>query len=552
MRHPTRWATLLGGAALLCGWAPAFAATDPPAAPGPAPAAPASATTHVTYLAGGSVYLEAGRRDGLAEGDTLDVVSSGRTTSRLVVRYLSTARAACDTLSALRMPAVGDVVRYHPHEVASAAPGAAGAMVNAPDTTAAAPGLATAGGAAMTAMPGGRPAGRLRGSVGVHYLTLDPSAGGGYAQPGIDLRLDGTNVGGSPVDVGVDIRGRRTYHSTAGIADDGETRVYRLAAVLHDAAGRRRLTAGRQLSSELASVSLLDGVRAEIVGARWGAGLFTGAEPDPATWAVNGDILHYGGFATRRGRQGAARWTLTGGGVASFDRGQVNRQYGFLQGSWMDPRLTVFTSGEVDLNTGWKKAFGDPLASLTNAFVSAHAQLTRELSLSAGYDDRRNVRLYRDHETPETEFDDRHRQGAWLGAAAGVMRHLRLSADGRWSGGGSGADYHSYSGSVEGYRLPPWRADARWRSTRFDGGLSNGWMHTVGIGVRPWGASRVELSGGSNTTTDVQSGLKTRTHWEGFDLDLGIAPRWYVLLSVQHNDGDLAGLQWQGSMSRLF
>ena len=526
-----------------CLLAPARAhAADPPVPP-----SSTAATTRITYLAGGSVYLEAGRRDGIAEGDTLEVVSNGRTTSRLIVRYLSTARAACDTLAASRMPVVGDLVRYRPHAVAP--PVSAAAEVSADSSG--------AGGLPAVPMPAAGEAaparaGRLRGSIGARYLSLDPRAGGGYAQPGIDLRLDGTGMFGAPVDVGVDVRSRRTYHSTAGVADDGETRVYRLAAAAHDGSRRKRVTVGRQLSSDLASVSLLDGVRVEYAGPRWGAGVFSGAEPDPVTWAMNGDILHYGGFASRRGQAGGARWSLTGGGVASFDRGQVNRQYGFLSGSWTEPRLTLFAAGEADLNTGWKKAFGDPLVTLTNSFISAHTQITRDVSVSAGYDDRRNVRLYRDHETPETEFDDRHRQGAWLGAAAGVARHLRVSADGRWSGGGTTGDYHSYSASAEAYRLPMLQADARWRSTRFDGGVSSGWMHVAGLGVRPWAGARLELSGGSNTTTDALSGLETRTRWEGLDLDLGLAPRWYLLLSAQHNDGDVAGMQWQGGLSRLF
>jgi len=521
-------------------------ASEPPAVP------TAAATTRVTYLAGGSVYLDAGRRDGIAEGDTLEVVNNGRTLSRLVVRYLSTARAACDTLAAVRMPAVGDVVRYRPHARTALTPAESGA-----DSAGVAPGSMAApeaGAAPMAATGAAAPArtGRIRGSIAARYLTLDPRSGGGYAQPGLDLRLDGTGVLGAPVDVGVDVRSRRTYQTAAGLVDDGETRVYRLAAAVHDASGRKRVTVGRQLSSDLASVSLLDGVRAEYAGPRWGAGVFSGAEPDPVTWAMNGDIIDYGGFASRRGQAGTARWSLTGGGVASFDRGQVNRQYGFLSGSWTEPRLTMFAAGEADLNTGWKKAFGDPLITLTNSFISAHTQITRELSLSAGYDDRRNVRLYRDHETPETEFDDRHRQGAWLGLAAGLARHLRVSADGRWSGGGSTGDYRSYSASAEAYRLPALQADVRWRSTRFDGGVSSGWMHVAGVGVRPWARSRLELSGGSNTTTDALSGLEIRTRWEGLDLDVGLAPRWYLLLSAQHNDGDLAGMQWQGSMSRLF
>ena len=545
-RHPAARRARIACLALWATAAPALGAGALHAAPA---VSPGPATTRVTYLAGGSVYLEAGRRDGLAEGDTLEVVGGGRTVSKLIVRFISTARAVCDTLSALRMPAIGDLVRYRAHEVIPA-PGPAPVPEAAPSDSA---GLAPGAGTVAPAGAPARRAERLRGRVGARYLTLDPRGGGGYSQPALELRLEGANVGGAPIDLGVDVRGRRTYHGTAGIADDGEARVYRLAATVHDASGRRRVTLGRQLSSELSSVSLLDGARIEYAGERWGAGVLSGAEPDPATWAVSGDILHHGAFVARRGRRGDARWSLTAGGVASFDHGQINRQFGFLQGSWLDPRYSMFISEEADLNTGWKRAFGDPVVSLTNSFVSARAQLTRELSVNAGYDNRRTVRLYRDRETPETEFDDRHRQGAWLGAAAGLLRHLRVSADGRWNNGGAGGAYHALSGGLEAYRLPVLQAGARWRSTHFDGGVSRGWMHVMGLGVRPIGQSRIELSGGVRTSTDVLSGLGTRTRWEGLDLDLNVAPRWYLSLSAQHDHGGgFDAMQWQSSLSRLF
>lgn len=535
------------------GWThgPALAALAVLATCGSAAIAAGIATTRVSYLAGGSVYLEAGRRDGLAEGDTLEAVSDGRTVARLIVRYLSTGRAVCDTLNAVRMPAVGDVVRYRARPVA---PGAAQGPAGSPPPT----GVDTGGVAlrpgAGTADPtaAARRSHRLRGRIGARYLALDPKGAGGYTQPGLELRLDGANVGGSPIDLAVDVRGRRTYHSAAGAADDGEARVYRLAGTVHDGPGRRRLTLGRQLSSAFAAVSLFDGALIEYAGERWGAGLFSGAEPDPATWAMSADIVQHGAFLSRRGRDGARRWSVTTGGVASFDHGQVNRQYAFLQGSWLEPRVSLFLAEELDFNTGWKRAFGEPTVSLTNTFLSARAQITREVSVNAGYDNRRTVRLYRDRETPETEFDDRHRQGAWVGAAAAPIEHLRISADGRWSGGGTG-DHHSVSASVETYRWSSLQADTRWRSTRFDGATSEGWMHVAGIGVRPWGQTRIELSAGRRTTTDVLSQLRMRTRWEGADLDLGFASRWYLLIAAQHDHGDgFDAMLWHGSLSRMF
>lgn len=527
-------------------------------------AATTAATTRVSYLAGGSVYLAAGRLEGLAEGDTLQAVNDGKVVAFLIVRYLSSHRAACDTLEAIAMPAVGDEVWYQARTLPAAPPGDGLGAEPAPltaDTTgiAGAPDSTTdaAGGHDVVAPPDARSAahraGRLRGRIGARYLVVDPDAGAGYSQPALDLKLDGANLGGMPLDVGVDVRSRRTYHGAPGVADDGEARVYRMSATFHDAPGHRRLTVGRQLSPSLAAVSLFDGALIEYAGQRWSGGLFSGAQPDPFSWAMSGDIIQHGGFVGLRGRQGARRWSATTGGIASFDHGQVNRQFAFVAGSYLDPRLSLSLAEELDLNTRWKRAMGEPALSLTSTFMSARAQLTRAASLNAGYDNRRNVRLYRDRLTPETEFDDRYRQGAWVGSSLGLLGHLRVGADGRWSGGGRGGDYRSWSVNTEASRLPWLQADLRWRSTHFSATTAHGWLHAAGLAVRPWGPTRVELNGGERSSDDGLALIHTRLRWEGADLDVGLAGHWYLLLSGEHDHGDGSdAVQGHASLSWLF
>ena len=70
---------------------------------------------------------------------------------------------------------------------------------------------------------------------------------------------------------------------------------------------------------------------------------------------------------------------------------------------------------EVDYYRAWKQAIGEPAWSPTGTFATARYEVTRAVSLNAGYDSRRNVRLYRDAVTPETAFDDAFRQGVWGG-----------------------------------------------------------------------------------------------------------------------------------------
>ncbi|HEY6866117.1 MAG TPA: hypothetical protein VI792_02605, partial [Candidatus Eisenbacteria bacterium] len=100
----------------------------------------ATASTKVGYLAGGSVYVESGHLDGIREGDTLTVVRDGAVLGRLIVRYLSSHRASCDTLRVAAMPQVGDVVRFTPHAAA-------------PDTLASAPVAAAGAAPAVPATP---------------------------------------------------------------------------------------------------------------------------------------------------------------------------------------------------------------------------------------------------------------------------------------------------------------------------------------------------------------------------------------------------------------
>jgi hypothetical protein len=528
----------------------------------PAAASTRAAIARVSYLAGGSVYLAAGRLEGLAEGDTLQAVSDGKVVAFLVVRFLSSHRAACDTLKAIAMPAVGDEVWYQARPTVPAVPvtepGApvpslvadTTAIVAVVDSSSAGHGVAAVLPTPAAPSPARR-TGRLRGRIGARYLVVDGGAGTGFSQPGLDLRLDGVNLGGSPVDVALDVRSRRTYHIAPGVADDSEARVYRMSVAFHDARGRRRVTLGRQMSTAISAVSLFDGALVEYTGDRWGGGLFSGAQPDPASWAVSGAVIQHGGFVGLRGRQGARRWSVTTGGIASFDHGQVNRDFAFLQGSYLDPRLSLSLSEELDLNTGWKRAMGEPALALTGTFISARAQLSRAVSVDAGFDDRRNVRLYRDRLTPETEFDDRYRQGGWAGGAFEAAQHLRFAADGRWSGGGPGGDYHSWSASSEAFRLPLLEADLRWRSTYFSSDVARGWLHAAGLAVRPWGQTRLELSGGQRTSEDGLGMVRTRLSWEGADLDLGLGGRWYLLLSGERDHGDgtdtaqgHAGLSW--------
>ena len=387
--------------------------------------APVSATrssaswrsSRISYLAGGSVYLDAGQVEGLAVGDTVDVVRQEDTIARLRVRFVSSRRASCDTLWTRQPLALGDAAWFRSD------PRRQGAVRDSLQIAAArGDSIRTA---AVLPMPRGRAAvrnARWRGRVGGRWLSVQTDGGSRYQQPGLELRMDGRDALAGHADVALDIRGRRTISTGLnGTQTDQFSRVYRASTTFRDHNGHRRLTLGRQTSPTLASISLFDGALLEWGNDRRTFGAFTGTQPDPVRFRWSGELVEGGVFAEwHQAPLAVRRWSLSTGGVTSRSGGDLNRDFLFAQGWWFSRGGSASLAQEVDVNSGWKRSAGEPPLSWTSTFATVRVPVTQQFALQSGYDNRRNVRLWRDRETPETDFDDRYRQGAWAGRDDGV------------------------------------------------------------------------------------------------------------------------------------
>jgi hypothetical protein len=532
-------------------------------APGGTAARAAQVETRVSYVAGASVYVDAGRQEGLREGDSLAVVRDGRPIAWLRASFLSSHRASCDTLTTLEPIQVGDVVTF-----VSSAPGATAAGADTGAAPAGPPGGAAslaagapapAAGPASAAAPAPAPrvarAGLLHGRVGARFLTVQSNGGGRLTQPALDLRLDGASLGGAPLDLAVDFRGRRVTQTIPGQAtlNDNRGLFYRFALATHDLGGHYRFTVGRQLSPSLAPVNLFDGALVERRGPRWNVGLFSGSQPEPLRLGLSGAILQGGGFAEWHQPEGAVRrWSVTGGAISSYDHGNTNRDFGFLQAFYLDRAVSATLSQEVDVNRGWKRDLGQPALQATGTFLTSNVRVGSGLSLRAGYDNRRNVWLYRDRTTPENLFDDRYRQGAWGGALFELARHVRLTGDARTSSIAGTQRQNGWTGGLEVYRIRPLDLALHARYSRLTGSGLENTLASYGAGLDPLAGAHLELTGGQGSTRDPLAGVQERTHWVGADLDVTLPARAYLNASYEDDPGGASpmrqayfGLSWR-------
>lgn len=496
---------------------------------------PPPRTARVTYLAASLVYLDAGRLDGLTDSARVEVVRGGATIAVLRVAFLASHQASCNIESAATTVVVGDSARFIPVVLPSARDASA-----------------LAGRPARAAATRSRSA--LRGRLGAEYFSLvqRDSLGTDLSQPSFNVRLDGPVVGA--LHLALDVRARRTYTilPDGSAVTDGRNRVYQGALSLGTGPGPLRLTLGRQISGDLASVGLFDGILVSRNGPRWNAGAFTGSQPEPLHLGYSSDIVEGGAYVQRHSRTGSATpWSVTVGVSGSYQDAHTNREFAYAQASLMSPKLSAFVTQEVDYYRPWKRQAGTAAISPTSTFATVQLRPVSLITLDAGFDNRRNVLLYRDVVNPETAFDDTYRQGVWGGVSVQPQRHLRLGIDARSSAGGTAGRADAYTATFAIDRVTPAGVSLRTRSTRYTNQDFSGWLHSGSITLEPTALVRLELNGGHRAERDAALGERA-VRWVGAGLDLTLGRAWYLMGSATWQRGGLetqdqmyAGASWR-------
>jgi hypothetical protein len=478
-------------------------------------------TVEITYLTGSSVYVAAGSDEGLVPGTLLRPTDAADDSLVLRAAEATAHRAVCRVVKGdLASLEVGDRLAFS--ATASLAPGAA--------TIAERPGLLRRAG--------------LRGRVGVRYLAtrnrLNDRAE--FRQPALDLRLDGPSLYGTGWSLHADVRARRTTRDSADGRDDSvsRTRVYRLAVGWDQPGDRWAVAAGRQVVPELANVSVFDGLSLSFRWERWRVGGFAGTQPDREDYGFSSDVREGGVFGGLRSRPSAdRRWSVNAGAVGSYEDSEVNREYVFLQGRYGDSRWNAFLTQEVDVNRDWKKELGESSIEPTSTFASVSFRATDAVSLRAGYDNRRNVRLFRDRVTPETEFDDEFRRGLWLGGHARLGQRLDVGLEARTFGGDGSADADSYTATFGARRLTSRSLSTGLRTTRYENERLEGWLYGLDVSLDLGMRVRLGFQGGVRDDEWLMDDeLSDTVTWYGIDLDVSLARRLYLTLSAERSDGD--------------
>jgi hypothetical protein len=299
-------------------------------------------------------------------------------------------------------------------------------------------------------------------------------------------------------------------------------------------------------------VGLVDGVSAVLDRPTWSGGVFVGSEPDSLSLGFSHAITQLGSYVQRHSRIGsAARWGLTAGLSGSYLAGGTNREFLYLQGDYATRRLSVYAAQEVDYYRRWRRVGGEHAISPTSTFANFQFHLTEAISVTAGVDNRRSVRLYRDVVNPETTFDDAFRRGGWASLTARGGR-FQATVDTRMSGGGAFGSTAATTVSLGADRLRPYGLSLRSRSTRYTSVGRRGWLQALTVGVEPGGRGSLQVTGGWRSERDGAA-ITSAVQWVSADVDVSVTRSLLLIVSAyrEHGGTDAHELLYAGLSSRF-
>jgi hypothetical protein len=400
---------------------------DPTVAAAPADAPP----YRVKYRSAANVYLDAGRAQGLREGDRLEVVDKAVVVAELEVVYVAERSASCKVLSEKRAVRPGDAAR----------PTSRGPTPGAASTAApvgpAAPAPAPSAPAAASAPEPAAPPFRVRGGASFGYYQAWDGTESNYDFQERTGRLDlGLyDIAGRPLSFALRGRSRQDIR-TRSLSDrtpksERTDRLYEVALRYEPASDAFGVEVGRIGIHRFVGIGYLDGVLGRYQ-ARPGlhVGAFVGRIADIETLGFGGTGTKLGGFMRLApgGRWAIGGYDATLAVVRESANGDVSRQYVSLESRFGGgSRWSIFERAELDLYGGWQKDLTGKSYQLSNVSLSGNLRVGSSAWAFVSYDGRRNYRYYLNRIVPEEVFDDLLHQG--LRAGVSVNRPEGLGAN---------------------------------------------------------------------------------------------------------------------------
>ncbi len=162
----------------------------------------------------------------------------------------------------------------------------------------------------------------------------------------------------------------------------------------YEAGDKTSIWLGRKTNPKISSIGAIDGMQFEVNFQHLYWGAVAGFHPDYNDYSFNKNLLEYGVFVGHAAKNNNGVMQTSFGGFNQTNAGNTDRRFVYFQhDNSLLKNLNLFVSSEVDL---YKVINFLPVneLTLTSLYLMLNYRVSRKLSLSTSYDNRKNIIYY--------------------------------------------------------------------------------------------------------------------------------------------------------------
>jgi hypothetical protein len=213
---------------------------------------------------------------------------------------------------------------------------------------------------------------------------------------------------------------------------------------------------GRKINPNIASLGALDGLQFEMKFKHFFWGAVGGFRPDYVDYSFNKNLLEYGAFIGHMAKNDNGVMQTSLAGFNQTNSGNTDRRFVYFQhDNSLLKNVNFFLSSEVDL---YKVVNGLPVNAytLTSLYLMLNYRISRKLSVSTSYDNRKNVIYY---ETYKNYIDamlaDATRQGVQFRINFHPINYMSIGVSSSyWDRAGDSRPTKNFNGIFTYSQLP--------------------------------------------------------------------------------------------------
>jgi hypothetical protein len=396
-------------------------------------AATESLSGQVSFVSSKNVYIKFKTTSGITAGDTLYVSQNGSNLPVLVVNNLSSTSCVCATISDIVL-SVGDKVTTKPR----IAQNKESAVINDPSLAVAAVPVLTDTVPLKQTLPADTPKQQIRGSLSAYSYSDFSNTGADNSQRfRYTLSLTARNISDSKISFESYISFRHKLGEWSAVQENifNALKIYNLS-VIYDPNKTTQISLGRKINTNISSMGAMDGIQFQKTFNRFSLGAVAGFRPDYENYGFNSNLFQYGGYAAFRAGNTGSMNESSVAFMQQMNGSKTDRRFLYFQHSNTFIRNLYFLGTfEVDLYELTIDSIGNETSSgtfsPTGLYLSLRYRISPKLSISGGYDARKNVMYYETYKSYiDRIIDNEFRQGFRLNASYRITRDLSFGLNG--------------------------------------------------------------------------------------------------------------------------